>query len=173
MNIKELYEKLRESYTNSFDITEPYEIGGAKCLGYGYFHNNASQYVLHKKAKLWEADSYEHILFVESHDMSKDLDTAKKLISHDMEEQFVRRGKKYPAPNHMYSFVTVVLITDGNVSEDLVRDIENFKFKKNYLFQIRGYAEGRLIVVDLKNKEIYTNKKARELKDFYKKTINF
>lgn len=98
-----------------------------------------------------------------------DLKKVDILIKEYMEPFLVRKGEKYPEKNHMYSFLTVVIFTSKRISDDMKRKIKKYKYEKNYLFFIRGYTSGRIIVIDTENMEIVTNKSGKVLGKFYRK----
>lgn len=168
MKIIDYFEKIKKSYFSTFDLTTPFKINDREYLGYGFFQNNAQKFVLVKEVKLWEVDSFEHIIFIEDNNSTENIVVEGiDLIKNYMENYFVRKEKKYPEPNHMYSFLTVVILTNNKVSKKLQDKITSFKFKKNYLLTIRGYAEGRLIVINPKDNIFISNKAAKSLKTFY------
>jgi hypothetical protein len=169
MEIREYFDKLLDVYKSSFDLTVPYNIGGIEYLGYGHLYSNSTKYVLVKSAKLWSANAFEHLIFMESHgDLKEKIDEAKFLISEYMEENFVRKGEKYPVPDHMYSFLTVVVLTNDKIDSNIKEEVRRYKFTKNYLFTIRGYSEGRLVLVNVKEEEIILSKSAQKLEEFFR-----
>ena len=169
MKIIDYFEKIKKAYSNTFDLTIPFMIDNRKYLGYGFFQNNSKKFVLVKEAKLWEVNSFEHIIFMEDNDSFTQniVEEGINLIKNYMESHFVRKGKKYPEENHMYSFLTIIILTNNQISKEVQDKIANFKFKKNYLFTIRGHAEGRLIVINPKDNVFISNKAAKTLKTFY------
>lgn len=53
----------------------------------------------------------------------------------------MRSGAKYPPPNHMYTFLTAIFISEGRVSPEVKKEAQRFRYFKNYLASIRGYSE--------------------------------
>ena len=86
-----------------------------------------------------------------------------------MEPQLVRSGAKYPPPNHMYTFLTAIFISEGRVSPEVKKEVQRFRYFKNYLASIRGYSEARLLVFDLEAGEIFGNRAAKEMVKGYRK----
>lgn len=58
-----------------------------------------------------------------------------------MEPQLVRSSAKYPPPNHMYTFLTAIFISESRVSPEVKKEVQRFRYFKNYLASIRGYSE--------------------------------
>ena len=68
----------------------------------------------------------------------------------------------------MYSYITLVFLTDDMNDTQVKNRIEKYKFERSYLFSVRGYVQSRVVLVDMKNKEIITNKMGRKLRKLYK-----
>lgn len=170
MTTGEYFNRIAEQYKATFDIYKNKEINGEKYLAYGYFYSHSEKYVLVKEVQLWEAKSYEHVIFMDVYEMTvNDLKKVDELIKEYMEPFLVRKGEKYPEKNHMYSFLTVVVFTSKKISDDIKRKIEKYKFEKNYLFSIRGYSSGRIAVIDVENMKITTNKAGKVLNKLYER----
>lgn len=161
-------DKLLKHYTGTFDLTRPYEIKGEEYLAYGYFFSHIEKYVLVRDMNMWKADSYEHLLVKEIDFISMaEIEKAKNIMETYMEPVLVRKGEKLPEQNHMYSYLTFVYLCNHDVSREVQKQIHKFKFEKGYQLNIRGYSQGRLLVVDLKNNKIYHNYQGRKLKKLY------
>ena len=72
-----------------------------------------------------------------------------------------------PNEEHMSSTINGIYITNTGFSQEAIREVENFKFRKNFFFGLRGWCDIFLVLVDLNKKEVYTNKQGKNLKDFY------
>lgn len=142
-----------------FNVTPDYEYAGRTFPGYAEFHSHGEQYVLVKSAKLWVVDAFEY-LFFELHDTltaSALQDEIAFMTSKGLE-------KVHPDPNHMQSFVSVVIIANG-VEEDAKRLAKKTSFRKNYAFGFRGWADLRVAVVDLSTRTVITNFAGKEMKE--------
>lgn len=164
----EFLDKLLEQYRNSFDIERDYKIGDVTAQAYGYFAKTDEKYVLSQKANLWSVQGFEHILFFEKESVCEnDILAIRNLMVEYMAPNLVCKGKKYPEKDHMYSYLTVVMLCKNTPDNNTVSAVESFKFTKNYLLTIRGYVEGQVVVMDLSAGKAYTNKAAKHLKKFY------
>ena len=63
MKHNELFEKLLNTYKESYDIYTGYRVGDLEYDAYAFLDVTSSRYVLMKKAELWRADCYEHVFF--------------------------------------------------------------------------------------------------------------
>lgn len=168
MTSGEYMERLLPQYEAAFDLYRPYSIGGDTCEAYGYFCSHSEKYVLSREAKLWEADSFEHILFYSERRIDGSVLTrAVNILENVLEPEKVCCGGKNPEKNHMYSYLTCVLISEEKIDDGTVRRIRQYRFRKNYLFSLRGYSEGRIVAVDLANQKVFTNRAGKPMKKLY------
>lgn len=171
MSTKEsLLEKILSFYQSDFDIDKPYYIHDDYYDAHARFEITNAKYVLIKKAELWRALCFEHVFFRITDNFNKEeLIKARKHILNYIEPELVRKGARWPEPNHMYTYITFLFICENGVQPEALREIKKFRFEKNYLFTIRGYSLARILVFDLKGKKIYGNKAAKPLIKGYKK----
>lgn len=167
-----MLKKLLDIYNDSFDIEENYLIADAIYDAYGYCNITNSKYVLVKKAELWRALCFEHILFKKVRALTADdIDVLNRNITGYIEPVLIRKGGKYPQKDHMYSYITCVFICEEGISQEVAKIIRKTKFFKNYLLSVRGYCELRLVAVDIKNQKIIGNAAAKSLINDYKKFL--
>lgn len=165
-----LLEHLLDSYQSSYDITKPFDINGDVYDAYAGFNVTSARYVLIKKAELWRANCFEHTFFRCIEDITgNDLCVFQRHITDFIEPELIRKGKKYPEKNHMYTFITGIFICENGVPDYVKKEIRKFKFLKNYLLGIRGYTETRLLVFDMRNRRIFGNSAAKALVKGYNK----
>ncbi len=158
-------ERLLEKYSAFFDIKKEYDYHGIKFSAYAYFHSLNEKYVLTRKANLWRAKAFEHVLFLEVDRVDTDLiEKMRKLIKEHMEPELVREGNKYPCEDHMYSYLTLVILSKEKIENDMIRAVRRFHFDKGYLFSFRGHSEAHIACVDMESELVYTNFAAREMK---------
>lgn len=165
-----LLDQLLSFYQSNFDIEKPYYINEDYYDAYARFSITNAKYVLVKKAELWRANCFEHVFFRVLDTLEKEeIETFRNHILTYMEPTLVRKGEKWPEPNHMYTYLTVIYICKDGVTSDALNAVRKFRFEKNYLCTIRGYSLARLLVFDQKEKKIYGNKAAKPLVKGYKK----
>ena len=168
MESEQYLKKLLDKYRLTFDVTEPYVFGGKKYPAYGYFASSDEKYVLSKKAALWKAKTFEHVLFLTETKCTVNLlSEVKRLMETRMENEMVRKGKKFPEEDHMYSYLTIVIISKYSPDRETIHAAVNFKFIKNYLFTIRGRAEGQAVLVDMEKQLVYTNRQREKTGTFF------
>ena len=165
-------DRLLLRYAGTFDIYMPYEIGGREYPAYGYFFSSVEKYVLVREANMWTTNSHEHILFMTVDEVGGDtLQEVYSLLEDYMEPRLVRDGKKYPDKNHMYSYLTIAVLAEKSLDKALAKKIRDFKFEKGYLFNFRGFSQGRLVCATMEDEKVVANYQARQLKKLFKETF--
>lgn len=173
MNTVDYLDRLLAKYSGTFDIYQPYVINGKEYPAYGYFFSHVEKYVLVREANMWSSDSYEHILFIETDELDEELiDEAYTLVKDYMEPILVRKGEELPAPNHMYSYLTIAILSEQAISKQIQKAIKKFKFEKGYKFNMRGFSQAHMICVSMEDECVYSNFVARKSIKAFKDTFN-
>ena len=89
-----------------------------------------------------------------------------------MEPRLVRNDNKYPDKNHMYSYLTIAILSEKSMDKTLVKKVRKFKFEKGYLFNFRGFSQSRLVCASMEDEQVVTNYHARQLKKMFKETFS-
>ena len=140
-----------------FDVHRDYEFAGKSFPGFAEFHSFGEQYVLVKRAKLWEANSHEYLFFT----FAETFDEAQL----DEWVWFMKeRGleKVTSEPNHMSSGLALVVIAD-DCMEGARRAVRRVRFRKNFALGFRGWADLRVVVADLSTRCVYANAAGKQV----------
>ena len=165
-------DRLLLRYAGTFNIYMPYKIHGKEYPAYGYFFSSVEKYVLVREANMWTTNSHEHILFITVDEVSRDtLQEIRSLLEDYMEPKLVREDKKYPDQNHMYSYLTIAVLSEKPLDKMLVKKVRKFKFEKGYLFNFRGFSQGRLVCASMEDEKVVVNYQARQLKKLFQETF--
>lgn len=165
-------DRLLLRYAGTFNIYMPYTIHGKEYPAYGYFFSSVEKYVLVREANMWTTNSHEHILFITVDEMDDDtLHEIRSILEDYMEPKLVREDNKYPAKNHMYSYLTIAVLSEKPLSRMLSKKVRKFKYEKGYLFNFRGFCQCRLICASMEDEGIVANYQAGRLKKLYKETF--
>ncbi len=118
---------------------------------------------------MWSADSYEHILFAVSEELTMaHLEEYRRAIVEYIEPSLILKGEKLPAPNHMCSYITIAALTNAPLSAEIKKAVKKFRFEKSYLHSIRGYSQGRIVAASMEDEKVCVNGAGRTLKKLYK-----
>ena len=150
-------ERLLASHETWFDVYRDYEFGGRTFPGYAEFHSHGEQYVLVKRAKLWEVDAHEYLFFTQA-------DTLDHAQLEDLVSFVTTTGleKVNPEPNHMTSYLSLVIVAD-DVPAEVKKAARKMRFRKNFKLGLRGWADLRLAVLSLADNSVTTNSQGKEM----------
>ena len=169
MHSADYLNRLLLRYSGTFDIYQPYTILGREYPAYGYFFSHVEKYVLVRKANMWSADSYEHVLFANPKELTQThLEEYRQAIEEYIEPALILKGEKLPEPNHMYSYITIAVVTAKALSPEIKKAVRKFKFEKSYMHGIRGYSQARIAVVSMEDEAVCVNSMGRSLKKMYR-----
>ena len=158
LNADSYLNRLLVSYAGTFDIYTPYQIGGRTFPAYGYFYSHVEKFVLTRGANMWSSDSYEHILFLPVEEATVDLvSQMKQILLEEVEPKLVLKGEAVPPPNHMYSYMSVILISDRKPSKDTIKAVRKFSYDKGYMMNMRGFSQAQICLVSIEDEKIYHN----------------
>ena len=169
MEPKALLSRALDALAGTYDITPGATILSRQVDALAQLRALNSKYVLTKKHVLWEANAFEHALFLCEDSLSEE--TARDwftFLTREAEPELVHPGKPCPDEGHMYTDLTLIFLCK-DVQEDAQRFIQRAKFTKNYRFSLRGWATARLLAVDLSRGTVVTNAAAKELRPLFTK----
>lgn len=151
-------DRLLVRYAGTFDLYTPYQIGGKTFPAYGYFYSHVEKFVLTRNANMWSSDSYEHILFVAMDEVTaSDVSEMKRILLEEVEPKLVLKGEELPPPNHMYSYMSVILISDKRPSKETVKAVKKLSYDKGYMMNMRGFSQAQMCLVSIEEEKIYHN----------------
>jgi len=130
---------------------------------YCYCNIDNRKYLGSKNMKIWSYEINEHCLITSTDEIVTEHFTRK--FTNWLQDLIPELVK--PHSEHMQSYLTGVIITSGGVEEKHKKYIEKFKFSKSFMWGLQGWCDLRLVVVDLTNRQVITNKKAEEVKQVY------
>lgn len=166
--------RILEKLLPTHDIVRDYPADGQVLPAYARYEAMNEKYVLSRKATLWKAGEYEHVLFftVPAQGAPDSFTAlAQQLITDYMEPVLARGNEKYPPRDHMRTFLTAVIVSEVSPSETLIRRIRKYRFDKGYQFSFRGFSQGRLVFVDLSAGKVYTSPAANDVAEFFRQIL--
>lgn len=158
---------IENKYKEYLDIKKIPEFFPFKIELYAHFYQNNEKYFASKNVSLWRMTTDEHC-FVKSYNYLDFSEIDNMVVALKLGIDHLVK----PSSDHMKTFLTGVMIVDSsNLSSELIRYIENFKYCKVFKFYLHGWAEIRLILIDLSSGKVYTNKAGKEVLSFYQKLL--
>lgn len=165
MQLFQYLDIIEEKLKSSFDIKRNYSINNFQYDIYAEYHLRNEKYILLKRAVVYAFENNEYCLIKHCENYSKDLI---KEIIYTLKESVELIVK--PGSEHMSSTITLVLVTDNILNEDLdeiIKTITHFNYNKGFAFGFKGWADIRLVLVNLNEGLIATNKKGKEVSEVY------
>ena len=153
----QILKKLLLAHETWFDVTRDYQYAGRTFPGYAEFHSHGEKYVLVKSAKLWEVDAHEYLFFDLAGTLSADQVEAWIAF---MKEEAIKKVE--PKPNHMTSFISLVLVADS-VDSQAAKLIRKTRFHKEFKLGVEGWVDLRLAAIDVNARTVYANGMGKEL----------
>lgn len=152
-----LLERLMEYYSNDYDLMCPYQLGGTIYDTYAAY----SQF-----------NCFEHAFIRSTLTLSKgDIYRFKEHLTTIIEPSLIREGEDFPAPGHMYTYVTGLFISERKIRDDVRRLIKHFRYYKGYGFFNRGYCQARIAAFDTETGSLICSPAARDLMLEYQRIL--
>lgn len=147
----DVLERLVAAHGSFYDIRRDCPFEGRIFPAIAEFHTYGEQYVLVKRAKLWEVNSHDFMFFESLEALDEEL------LRAEIEFMTTKGLRKVDAgPNHMSSALSLVIIAD-ECTDEALRIAKKTRFRKNHRLGLRGWTDLRLAVVDLSRNTVTTN----------------
>ena len=151
-------DRLLVRYAGTFDLYTPYLLGGREFPAYGYFYSHVEKFVLTRGANMWSSDSYEHILFLTEEEITGDtVSDMKHILLDEVEPKLVLKGEEVPPPDHMYSYMSVILISQKKPSKDTIKAVKRLSYDRGYMMNMRGFSQAQICLVSIEDEKVYHN----------------
>ena len=150
MTREDAVQRLCEIYQNDFDVRrcEEHEQPLAAQMD---FYAESSKYVLSKKAKLWEANSFEYVYLFSIPHLTKEIYEACEKKAY--EEGMARID---PGPKHMYTYITALFVCDS-CDEEARKALKRCKLYKSFRMSYWGWMDFHTALAVLPEESVSTN----------------
>lgn len=139
----DLFERIVAAHGGYYDILRDYQFEGRTFPAFASFHSHGEQYVLVKRAKMWEVETHDYLFFEKADHLSA--------ANLEQEIEFVTsKGltKVIPGPSHMSSALSLVIVANS-ADDEALKKAHKARFRKNFKLSLHGWADLRVAVVDL------------------------
>ena len=151
MTREDAVQRLCEIYQSTFDV----QLCGEDELPLAAqmdFYAYSSKYVLSKKAKLWEANSFEYVYLFSVPHLTKEIYDACEKLAYDKGMARVK-----PGPNHMYTFSTALFVCDS-CDEEARTALKRCKLYKSFRMSYWGWMDFHTALAVLPEESVSTNR---------------
>ena len=150
MTREDAVQRLCEIYQSTFDV----QLCGEDELPLAAqmdFYAYSSKYVLSKKAKLWEANSFEYVYLFSVPHLTKEIYDACEKLAYDKGMARVK-----PGPNHMYTYITALFVCDS-CDEEARKALKRCRLYKSFRMSYWGWMDFHTALAVLPEEKISTN----------------
>jgi hypothetical protein len=155
-------EQLKDRYCRFHDVKEQPPGLPVNLDLYAHFCQTNQKYFATKKINLWRLDNEEHCLVKWFEEIDKSAIAQMTNLLQEAVAYLVN-----PHPDHMKTVITGVMLTTKPLDAELKPLIEKYNYKKVFKMYLCGWAEARLVVLDLSSKQVLCNPTGKEVKKFY------
>lgn len=134
MTRQEAVDRLCDVYAGSYDVTRCEENEHALAATMD-FYATAEKYVLSKKAKLWQANSFEYVYLFNVPHLTKEIYERCEKLAY---EQGMARIQ--PNSTHMYTYITALFVCDS-CDEDARKALKRCKLYKSFKLSYWGWMD--------------------------------
>lgn len=152
---------LRSGLERFFDITEDYKLGNNQFDMFANFNQRNAKYLLMKKFEMYAYQSNEYIFHKKMDSFGQqELEWLKSFYETHVDDIVTFNSE------HMSSTVTVIIETDMP-SDEIQKKIAKFKYYKSYSFGLKGWVNGKILLIDSsKNRGIGNKLGQKDLERF-------
>lgn len=151
MTREEAVDRLCTIYQSQFDITRCQEEQQPLAATMD-FYATSEKYVLSKKAKLWEAKSFEYVYLFSVPHLTKEIYDACEKLAY---EQGMARIQ--PGPTHMYTYITTLFVCDS-CDEEARKALKRCKLYKSFRLSYWGWMDFHTALAVLPENSVCTNR---------------
>lgn len=159
---------LRRNLANSFDFFEPASFQSLKVDLYASLNLTNESYFISRRIPLYAVKHNEYVLgIIISEVLTKEkaaqlCDDIKNSLS-----EIVNVDSE-----HMSSCVTLAFFCEQEIPVETQQVIQKFKYHKDFMFTLRGWADMAVIGVDLTNNIVWNNKFGKKICENYRKILS-
>jgi hypothetical protein len=159
MNSNEYLNKLKSSLTKYFDIELYKELGGRQFSLYGRYYTRNSKYFALRKFEVYSFKINEYVLYHNCNNLDVDyINELKEYIKDNVDNIVIRDSET------MSSAITLLISSEEDIDNDTIKSVKKFKFYKSYDWGFKGWVNVKLILVNLKTNQAYSNSLGRREK---------
>ncbi|MBS3970505.1 MAG: hypothetical protein KGZ94_10395 [Clostridia bacterium] len=160
-------DNLKELYQRYHDLKAPPYLSDLKMDLYAHFYQTNQKYFGSKKITLWRLDNEEHCFtkyfeYIDIFCVNQMVEALKIAL-----DRLVK-----PHPDHMKTVITGVIVANGKVPLEVIKAVKKFSYKKVFKLYLFGWAEIRLVLIDLSSRQVICNASGREVQNFFEGLFN-
>lgn len=165
---EQFLQRLLTSYADSYDVVRAQDGQPSVLAATAHFHVQEAQYILSRRATMWETESDEYVWFFSMPHLEED--ACDQWIRHAYEEGMAKidLGKQR---HHMVTRLTVIFVADS-VTASAEKRIRQCRLYHSFQWSLRGWMEFHAVAVDLERESVVSNTYGRETARFLRTLLH-
>jgi hypothetical protein len=157
--------ELVKKFEVNFDIEYNRELSGVMFDFAGEFNQRNVKYMFMKAAEVYAYKNHEYVFYkyVDYKVAVSNVKNIKNLLNENIKE-IVKMDEE-----HMASVITLIFSSTKNPDLEAQNAIKKFKYYKSFCLGFKGWVNVKLIFINIKTNEVFTNKFARGNEEFFRK----
>ncbi len=162
MKYETYMQNIMKKFHHHFDIRENYSLKDYNFDYLAEFHERSEKYFASKKIVLDGMENNEYCFFTYVPDMGL---SHFNHLTHILEDALLDIVE--PTSEHMSTLFTCIIIAENIDDDHTISMLKKYRYSKSFLFNFKGWAKIRFVLVDLSSEKIYTSKGGERLKKVY------
>jgi len=162
---EQVLEKLEKAYGRSYDLVKHEDITEGLLIE-GEFHVHSENYVISKKAQLYQMDSNEYLYIFYYPNLTVELFENAVSTAYDLGFPKIK-----PDENHRSSYIVAEFICDS-FDDDAIKALKKYRKRKSFQFSLHGWMEVHSVLIDLRSESVYANSDGRLCGKFLKSVLH-
>ena len=156
MTLQERLEKLLDAYPYYFDIERDVPVEGGQFPATAFYHFREENYIATKAHVVYATEQHEYVYFYVTEHL--DAQTLRNQIELSRKAGL---DKIQPSGEHMFSFVTLVILAD-TIDPEAKKIIQKTRFRKNFRLALHGWMEYHIAAMECSTQSFLSNPAGKE-----------
>jgi hypothetical protein len=156
--------ELVKKFEVNFDIEYNRELSDVVFDFTGEFHQRSVKYMFMKAAEVYAYKNHEYVFYkyVDYKVTAATVKNIKDILNENIKD-IIKMEEE-----HMASVITFIFSSTKSPDLEAQKAIKNFKYYKSFCLGFKGWVNVKLIFINIKTNEVFTNKFARGNEEFFK-----
>ncbi len=156
MTLQERLEKLLHAYSYYFDIERDVQVDGGNFPATATYHFREENYIATKAHVVYATEQHEYVYFyvtdhLTAEDAAAQIELSKK----------VGLNAINPHKEHMYSYITLVILADV-IDPEAKKLLKKTRFRKNFWLALHGWMEYHIAAMECSTQSFLSNPAGKE-----------
>ena len=156
MTLRERLEQLLNAYSYYFDIERDVTVEGGSFPATAFYHFREENYIATKAHVIYATEQHEYVYFYMTEHL--DADDLRRQIELSREAGM---GEIKPNGEHMFSYVTLVILAD-TIDPEAKKLLKKTRFRKNFRLALHGWMEYHIAAMECSTQSFLSNPAGKE-----------